>query len=161
MKLRELLEGVACTGIRWPEEEDFDQEITGITSDSREVAAGGMFVCIRGFLADGHEYIDKAIEAGAGAVIVEEMPERHLDAVMIQVEDSREAMAKIAAAWFGHPADRMDNDRTDRDQGKDHHGPYDKEDPGRSREKDGNDRNHRRIYRGGEDPNQEYYAGPL
>ena len=54
-----------------------------------------------------------------------------------------------------------DNDRTDRDQGKDHHGPYDKEDPGRSREKDGNDRNHRRIYRGGEDPNQEYYAGPL
>ena len=107
MKLRELLEGVACTGIRWPEEEDFDQEITGITSDSREVAAGGMFVCIRGFLADGHEYIDKAIEAGAGAVIVEEMPERHLDAVMIQVEDSREAMAKIAAAWFGHPADRM------------------------------------------------------
>lgn len=107
MKLRELLEGVACTGIRWPEEEDFDQEITGITSDSREVAAGGMFVCIRGFLADGHEYIDKAVEAGAGAVIVEEMPERHLDAVMIQVEDSREAMAKIAAAWFGHPADRM------------------------------------------------------
>lgn len=107
MKLRELLEGVACTGIRWPEEEDFDQEITGITSDSREVAAGGMFVCIRGFLADGHEYIDNAVEAGAGAVIVEEMPERHLDAVMIQVEDSREAMAKIAAAWFGHPADRM------------------------------------------------------
>ena len=47
MKLRELLEGVACTGIRWPKEEDFDQEITGITSDSREVAAGGMFVCIR------------------------------------------------------------------------------------------------------------------
>ena len=36
MKLRELLEGVACTGIRWPEEEDFDQEITGITSDSRK-----------------------------------------------------------------------------------------------------------------------------
>ena len=145
MKLRELLEGVACTGIRWPEEEDFDQEITGITSDSREVAAGGMFVCIRGFLADGHEYIDKAVEAGAGAVIVEEMPERHLDAVMIQVEDSREAMAKIAAAWFGHPADRMVMIGLTGTKGK----------------TTTDDRNHRRIYRGGEDPNQEYYAGPL
>ena len=107
MKLKQLLADVEYTQIHWPETEDFDIEITAVTSDSREAAPGALFVCIKGFLADGHDYIEKAAQAGAFVFIVEHMPEKPVDAVLIQVEDSREAMAHICAAWFGHPADRM------------------------------------------------------
>lgn len=107
MKLKELLAGVTYTQAQWPDTEDFDMEITGVTSDSREVTPGTLFICIKGFLADGHDYIEKAAVAGAGAIIVERMPEAPVSAAVIQVEDSREAMAYICASWFGHPADRM------------------------------------------------------
>lgn len=107
MKLRELLSNITYVKACWPEKEDFDMEITGVSSDSREVEPGTLFVCIKGFLADGHEYIGKAAASGAAAIIVENMPESPVDAPLIQVEDSRKAMALICAAWFGHPADRM------------------------------------------------------
>ena len=103
MKLKALLSNITYEKLIG----DDGSEITGIAYDSREVVPGGLFVCIKGFLSDGHAYIDKAIENGAAAIVVEDLPAAEVKAVVIQVEDSREALAYLSAAWFGYPASKM------------------------------------------------------
>ncbi len=107
MKLKDLLSSISFTRIQWPDQESFDTSITAIACDSRKVIPGALFVCIRGFQADGHEHIDEAVEAGAVAVVVERMPDSPLGAAVIQVQDSRLAQAYLATAWFGNPANDM------------------------------------------------------
>ena len=53
-----------------------EHEITGLTFDSREVKAGDCFFALRGTQVDGHDYIERAVEAGAAAVVCEQLPER-------------------------------------------------------------------------------------
>lgn len=103
MKLNKLLVNVAhdCA----PEDEE--REITGVAYDSRKVIPGGLFVCLRGEKADGHDFIPQAIQAGAAALVVEEPPGEPLEAAVICVPDSRAALARISAAWFEYPAERM------------------------------------------------------
>lgn len=103
MKLKALLSKITYEKLIGDEE----KEITGIAYDSREVVPGGLFVCIKGFRSDGHVYIDKAIEKGAAAIVVEDLPAAGVEAVVIQVKDSREALARISAAWFNYPASKM------------------------------------------------------
>ncbi len=79
-------------------------EISGITSDSREVKQGYAFVCISGVAADGHDYAEKALSMGAAVVITE----RKLGVLNeITVPDTRALYADMCAAWFGHPADSL------------------------------------------------------
>lgn len=82
-------------------------EITAVAYDSRKVIPGALFVCMRGFNTDGHDYIGKATANGAAAILVEEPPKEKVNAVVIRVQDSREALARISAAWFGYPAESM------------------------------------------------------
>ena len=49
-----------------------DIEISSVTADSRKVTPGSLFIAVKGFTADGHRYIGKAVEAGAAAVIYED-----------------------------------------------------------------------------------------
>lgn len=82
-----------------------DPEITGLTFDSREVKAGDCFFALRGTQVDGHDYIERAVEAGAAAVVCEQLPERLSDDVCyVVVENSSAAMADIAAAYYDHPS---------------------------------------------------------
>ena len=86
-----------------------DVEITSVAYDSRKVVPGSMFVCLKGFNVDGHTYIEKAIAAGAAAIVLEDMPE-NVDmskVVSIQVEDTRSTLAYISAIWFDHPANKL------------------------------------------------------
>ena len=86
-----------------------DVEITSVAYDSRKVGPGSMFVCLKGFNVDGHTYIEKAIAAGAAAIVLEDMPE-NVDVsqvVCVQVEDTRIALAHISAIWFDHPAKKL------------------------------------------------------
>lgn len=103
MKLNRLLAEVShdCD----PETEE--QEITGVAYDSRNVLPGNLFVCLRGGKADGHAFIPEAVRLGAAAVVVEEVPEYPVDSAVIQTSDTREALARISAAWFGYPAEQM------------------------------------------------------
>ncbi len=103
MKLSELLRGLphSCR----PEWEE--TEIAGVSCDSRNVVPGGLFVCIRGEKADGHDYIPQAVAAGAAAILAEREPEGPLAAAVVRVPDGREALAHVSAVWFGHPADHM------------------------------------------------------
>ena len=100
MKLQELLKGVAVLSST----ADSKAEIGEVRYDSRAVGKGDLFVAIRGYATDGHKYIEKALEQGAAAVVCEEAPE---GVPAIVVENSRKALAEIAANRFGHPADSM------------------------------------------------------
>lgn len=79
-------------------------EITGITSDSREIKAGYAFVCIKGVTDDGHKYATDAASKGAAVVITEK--EMHVDNELV-VSDTREVYANMCANWFGKPADSL------------------------------------------------------
>lgn len=104
MKLNELMSKVTYELIKG----NMDQEITGVVYDSRKVEPGTLFVCLKGFRADGHQYIGKAVEAGAAAIIVEDTDQcDSYDVTFLKVEDSREALAYVSAQWFGNPAEDM------------------------------------------------------
>jgi UDP-N-acetylmuramoyl-L-alanyl-D-glutamate--2,6-diaminopimelate ligase len=82
-----------------------DPLIGKITFDSREVRNGDLFVAVRGLKADGHHYMEQAIDSGAAAVLCEEWGEINDPAVpVICVPDSRRALAEMASAWYDHPS---------------------------------------------------------
>ena len=85
-----------------------DLAISGLAFDSRAVVANNIFFAIRGTQADGHKYIDTAIEKGAIAVVSEEIPENQKPATTyIKVKDSSEALGVVSAAFFNHPANKL------------------------------------------------------
>ncbi len=76
--------------------------------DSRKVSMNDVFVAIRGTVSDGHEYIGKAVEKGALAVVCEEMPSQKINGVTyVQVKDSQQALAFMAANYFGEPSKNL------------------------------------------------------
>jgi len=98
MKLHDLL---LHTGIKCPDILK-DTDITGISYDSRTIQRGNLFVCLRGRKTDGHAYADKAALGGAVAIISEKKLPLSGTPILV-VEDSRRALAVIAANYYGHP----------------------------------------------------------
>lgn len=82
-------------------------EATGVTSDSRQVSQGGVFVAVRGSDADGQKFIPQAIENGACAIVSEVAPEQDEKIAWAHVPDARAAAAALACAWFDHPSANM------------------------------------------------------
>ena len=74
-------------------------EITGLTADSRKVKPGFVFAAMQGVMADGRTYIPQALEKGAVAVLGKDLPELG-DAVAVEVEEPRLALAQAAAAFY-------------------------------------------------------------
>lgn len=103
MKLNKLLEKIDCICV----EGDVETEIASIEYDSRKVKENALFVCLKGFYSDGHDYAQMAVEKGAAALLVEDLPEFVTDAVVIQVQDTRKALAYLSAAWFNYPAEKL------------------------------------------------------
>jgi UDP-N-acetylmuramoyl-L-alanyl-D-glutamate--2,6-diaminopimelate ligase len=85
---------------------DQDIAVTGVVMDSRQVQAGNLFVAVSGGASDGHRYIPAALQAGACAVVGTQ-PLTGLEVPYIQVGDSREALASLAAAFCGYPARQL------------------------------------------------------
>jgi len=83
-----------------------DMHISGIAMDNRKVVPGNLFVAIKGGSADGHDFIPNAISRGAAA-IVGEKEIRGLSAPYIRVENSRQALSWLAAAFYGNPGRKM------------------------------------------------------
>ena len=93
---------------------DPSAEIAAVVQDSRRVIPGACFVAIRGERADGHDYVARAIASGAAAVAVQADSRRIWEpavadsgAAVIEVDDARAALADLAAAWHGFPAERL------------------------------------------------------
>ncbi len=103
MRLGELAGELAGThGGDLPQGESAGVEITGLAYDSRTVRPGGLFFCVSGFRADGHDFAAQAVQRGAAALVVERplglgVPELVVDSV-------RAKMAPIAARFYGHPS---------------------------------------------------------
>ena len=72
----------------------------GVTTDSRQVSRGDLFVALRGDRFDGHEFVDQALDAGAAAAMVDDAQrvKRH-DASLILVEDTLQGLGTLAARW--------------------------------------------------------------
>ncbi|NOQ71326.1 MAG: UDP-N-acetylmuramoyl-L-alanyl-D-glutamate--2,6-diaminopimelate ligase [Crocinitomix sp.] len=83
-------------------------ELSQIEFDSRAVKANAVFVAVKGTQVDGHQYIDKAIELGAVAIVCEEVPDERVDGVTyVQVKDSHQALALLAANFFDNPSHEL------------------------------------------------------
>jgi UDP-N-acetylmuramoyl-L-alanyl-D-glutamate--2,6-diaminopimelate ligase len=95
MRLRQLLAGFDIIP------GDANPEITGITEDSRRVRPGALFVAVRGTSLDGHGFMAEAIGRGAAAVVAERTGALPLGVPVIRVPSSREALAVLAARYFG------------------------------------------------------------
>ena len=104
MKLNEVLKNIIPIKIVGND----NVEITGVNIDSRRIKAGHFFVAIRGTQVDGHQFIDKAIELGADAVLCEELPETLSDHVTyVQVESTEDAVGKVATLFYGNPSHKL------------------------------------------------------
>lgn len=82
-------------------------EITGINIDSRKIEQGHLFVAIKGTTTDGHNYIQKAIELGANAVLCENVPENASGAVFVQVKSTEDCVGQIATTFYGNPTSKL------------------------------------------------------
>ncbi|MBQ0016066.1 MAG: UDP-N-acetylmuramoyl-L-alanyl-D-glutamate--2,6-diaminopimelate ligase [Bacteroidales bacterium] len=103
MILSTLIQGLNCRTIG-----NLNTEIRDIQFDSRKVADGCLFVAIVGLQADGHDYITKAIENHAAAIVCSKVPETtHKDVCYIQVTDSNAALAYLADRFYGHPSQML------------------------------------------------------
>ncbi|MCC6280958.1 MAG: UDP-N-acetylmuramoyl-L-alanyl-D-glutamate--2,6-diaminopimelate ligase, partial [Saprospiraceae bacterium] len=102
MLLNALLQNVQVTDTRG----NTAVEVGSIRFDSRAVQPGDVFVAVRGVQADGHQFIDKAIEKGAKAVVVEVFSELtdQASVVAVLVKDSSEALGQMAANFYQHPS---------------------------------------------------------
>ena len=116
MKLAELFRN---TGIDCRTESEKNIEITGISYDSRHTRPGDLFVCIRGFQSDGHDFAEAAAKAGAAAVIAEKIPEKTGEVPVFLTEDSRKALSAVSANFFGHHFRRHAGIRCDGNKRKD------------------------------------------
>jgi UDP-N-acetylmuramoyl-L-alanyl-D-glutamate--2,6-diaminopimelate ligase len=101
MKLAALFN---ATGIAVPEGAG-DLDVRALAYDSRKVAPGTLFVAIKGFHRDGHDFVPDAVKKGAVAVVAEKRP--RAKAPVAIVPDTRIALADLAAELFDHPTRRL------------------------------------------------------
>ena len=85
-----------------------DIDITGVNIDSRRIKDGHLFVAMKGTQVDGHQFIPKAIQLGAKAVLCEDMPTEKAEGVCyIQVASTEDAVGPVATAFYGYPSRKL------------------------------------------------------
>ena len=80
-------------------------DITSIHYRSQDVKPGGLFVAIPGFTADGHNFIDAALQKGALAVVTQKAVKNQ--SIIIEVDNARQALAALSAQFYGHPSPHL------------------------------------------------------
>ena len=85
-----------------------DIAIKKVDFDSRKIETNDLFVAIRGTISDGHDFIEKAIELGASAIICDTLPAAISEGVTyIQVKDTNAALAVVAANYYDNPSKKL------------------------------------------------------
>ncbi|WML27567.1 UDP-N-acetylmuramoyl-L-alanyl-D-glutamate--2,6-diaminopimelate ligase [Neobacillus sp. OS1-33] len=82
-----------------------DLEITSIENDNRKVQNGSLFICIKGYTVDGHDFAKAAVKNGAAAILAERPIA--LDVPVILVKDTTRAMAVLADSFYGQPTKKL------------------------------------------------------
>ncbi len=86
---------------------DLNLNIKGIYHDSRKIRRDFLFICIKGFSFDGHNFLEEAVSRGAVALVVEkEIPPRP-SITIIEVDDSRKALAILANKFYDFPSRKL------------------------------------------------------
>ncbi len=86
---------------------DAEIDITGVNIDSRQVKPGNLFIAVKGTVSNGHQYIAKAVELGAAAVLVCEDVEVPQGITIVRVDDTEDATGKVATAFYGNPTEHI------------------------------------------------------
>ena len=102
MNIKDLLQGVEVLSVQGV---DSEQEVRGVSCDTRTIRPGELFVAVDGTARDGRCYCRQALEQGAAGVVCDR--EISCDAPAIRVVNARRALAIMAANQYGHPADSM------------------------------------------------------
>ena len=104
MKLSELLKNVKPLSVVG----DVETEIGGVKIDSRQIRPGYLFVAMKGTQVDGHQFIQKAVELGATAVLCEDMPAIPAEGVTyVQVALTEDAVGPVATLFHGDPTSHL------------------------------------------------------
>ncbi len=104
MNLKTILNGIGYEVIQGK----IDVEINKINYDSRKVKSFDVFVCIKGYQADGHEYIDKAIGNGAKVLVIQDDIEiKDKNITVIKCIDTRKVLALIGSNYYGNPSSKI------------------------------------------------------
>ena len=102
--LKDILYKVRLTGVIG----STNSSISSIAFDSRKVERNGLFIAVKGGVSDGHQFIDKALELGAKAIVCEKMPDNIISGVTyIEVENSGESLGQIASNFYGNPSKKL------------------------------------------------------
>lgn len=87
---------------------NIDVEIKGVNIDSRKIENGHLFIAMKGTQVDGHKFISKAIELGAVAILLEDIPEELNEKVTyVQVASTEEEAGKVATMFYGEPSRKL------------------------------------------------------
>jgi UDP-N-acetylmuramoyl-L-alanyl-D-glutamate--2,6-diaminopimelate ligase len=85
-----------------------DVGVTGVCFDSRKVQPGFLFVAVKGTQSDGHEFISRAVDLGASAIVCEKLPDTIYEkATYVTVKNSAQSLGIIAANFFGNPSQKL------------------------------------------------------
>lgn len=103
MKIQELLKELEIIDVKNP---IGYETITGIANHTKDIEKGNIFVAIKGYITDGHNYIDKAVSLGAIAVLVQEFDDES-QVAQYKVADTRKALSIISDKFFNHPSQKL------------------------------------------------------
>ena len=104
MKLKELVSRLNVLEVKG----DLERNINGVQIDSRQIGEGHLFIAVRGTVADGHNYIGKALELGAVAVLCEEIPAEVKEGVTyVRVENTEQVVGQVATTFYGNPTSKL------------------------------------------------------
>ena len=104
MKLENLVEGLGVLEVKG----DLQREVGGVQIDSRRINDGDLFIAVNGTVSDGHNYISKAVESGAVAVLCEVLPaDIAEDVTYIKVENTEQVVGKVATTFYGNPTEKL------------------------------------------------------
>ena len=87
---------------------NMDVAVKGVCFDSRNVQPGFLFVAVKGTQSDGHEFISRAVDLGASAIVCEKLPDTIYEkATYVTVKNSAQSLGIIAANFFGNPSQKL------------------------------------------------------
>lgn len=102
--LKDILYGVGLNAVSG----DTNVMVNNVHFDSRKVEMDDVFVAVRGTVTDGHNYIQKAVDSGARAIVCEELPELMVNGVTyLEVTDCNSALAVIASNFYDNPSKNL------------------------------------------------------
>lgn len=103
MKITDWLQEISYEVIQG----SLEAEVTEVIYDSRKACPGSVFVCMRGAKTDSHSFCSQVYEAGTRVFVVEHPVSLPQDALILKVEDGRQALSLLSAARFGYPDRKM------------------------------------------------------